>query len=87
MIKVPVGVYELSENGPGGYTASEWSCTAGSLSGDQLTLLADDVAVCTITNTFISDESLTITKVIDSDNGGSATLADFDVSVARATSS
>ena len=81
MIKVPVGVYELSESGPGGYTASDWSCTGGSLSGDQLTLLADDAAVCTITNTFISDESLTITKVIDSDDGGSATLDDFDVSV------
>ncbi len=79
--KVPVGTYTLGESGgPAGYLAGNWSCTGGSLDGDQLTLAADDVAVCTITNTFIT-QSLSVTKNIVSDNGGGATLDDFDVEV------
>jgi hypothetical protein len=40
----------LSESGPGGYIASNWSCIGGSLSGNQLTLAAGDEASCKITN-------------------------------------
>ena len=40
----------LSESGPDGYDASAWSCSAGTLAGDTLTLAAGDVANCTITN-------------------------------------
>ncbi|WP_421712349.1 hypothetical protein, partial [Alteromonas abrolhosensis] len=36
------GIYTLSESGPGGYIASGWSCAGGSLSGNQLTLVAGD---------------------------------------------
>jgi len=48
---VDAGVYTLFESGgPGGYTASDWSCVGGSLSGDQLTMASGEAAVCTITN-------------------------------------
>jgi hypothetical protein len=80
-MKVPVGVYTLGESGPGGYAASDWSCTGGTLNGNELTLAADEAAACTVTNTFITEQSLRVTKIIISDDGGSATLDDFDVSV------
>ncbi len=70
------GVYTLSETGPAGYTASAWSCTAGTLSGNQLTLLGGQNATCSITN---NDQpaTLTLTKVVVNDNGGTATVGDF----------
>ncbi len=43
--------YDLSESGPDGYTASDWVCTEGTLSGSNIELLPGDDAVCTITNT------------------------------------
>lgn len=44
------GTYTLSESGPSGYAASAWTCTDGTLAGNQLTLAVGDVAVCEITN-------------------------------------
>jgi Prealbumin-like fold domain len=44
------GTYTLSESGPTGYTASAWSCTGGTQSGDKITLAPGQVATCTITN-------------------------------------
>ncbi len=50
-VDVDAGVYTLSESGgPTGYLAGAWSCTAGSLVGDQLTLGNGETAVCTINN-------------------------------------
>lgn len=48
------GTYTLSESaGPTGYTASSWSCvknSAAPVTGASITLVAGDVATCTITN-------------------------------------
>jgi len=52
--------YTLSETGPAGFSASDWVCTAGDLSGNVLTLALDQHATCTITNTKLAE--LTVTK-------------------------
>jgi len=79
---VPIGVYTLSENGPGGYQASDWSCDGGSLNGAQLTLDADDVVICTITNTFDGAQAkLTLIKNVINNDGGTAGENDFGISV------
>ena len=46
------GTYDLSETGPAGYTASDWSCTGGQ-TGTQakVTVALGDDITCTITNT------------------------------------
>ena len=71
---VPVGSYALAEaGGPGGYTASAWSCT-GATSTDPttgtVTLAAGDAATCTITNTD-QPATLTLAKVVDGSASGS----------------
>jgi hypothetical protein len=68
---VPAGVYTLNESGPGGYTASAWSCVGGSQNGNQLTLALGQTATCTITNDDIG-ALLTLTKIVTNDNGGNA---------------
>src|SRR5439155_25499852 len=45
------GTYTLSDSGgPSGYTASGWSCTGGSQSGNQITLAVGQGASCAVTN-------------------------------------
>ncbi|MCF6262897.1 MAG: hypothetical protein L3J24_04845 [Xanthomonadales bacterium] len=81
---VDAGVYTLSEStGPAGYTAGAWSCTGGSLSGDQLTLVPGGGASCTIVNDDIAP-TLTLTKVVNNDNGGIAVPSDFNLTVGGA---
>ncbi len=60
-----VGSYTLSETNVAGYTASSWTCTDGTLSGNVLTLAADDDAVCTITNNDDAVTDLKITKTVN----------------------
>jgi LPXTG-motif cell wall-anchored protein len=52
--EVESGDYVLSEDGPTGYTASDWECNAGegdfTLTNGELTLEEGDVVSCTITN-------------------------------------
>jgi hypothetical protein len=43
------GVYALSDSGPTGYAPSAWSCSAGSLTGNMLTLAVGETAVCSLT--------------------------------------
>jgi uncharacterized repeat protein (TIGR01451 family) len=74
--------YTLSESGPAGYASLGWSCTGGTLVGDDLTLVAGDNVTCTITNDDIAPE-LTVTKVVVTDNGGTATTSDFSLFVAN----
>lgn len=57
------GTYVLSESGPAGYLASQWSCTGGTQSGNSITLGVGDVAVCQIHNSgtvksVVTDSSL-----------------------------
>ncbi len=73
---VPSGTYALSETALAGYTASSWSCTAGSLSGSNLTLTAGQTATCTINNND-TGPFLTLVKTVTNDNGGTATTSSF----------
>jgi hypothetical protein len=75
---VQVGTYTLSEDGPSGYTASDWTCTGATDStGDSVTLAEGDDETCTITNTAIAPK-LTLVKVVDNgETGGTATEADW----------
>ena len=61
---VSAGTYTLAESGPSGYTATNWSCTDGTLTGSSLVLAAGDTATCSITNVFSGTASadLSITK-------------------------
>lgn len=50
-VVVDPGAYDLSESGPGGYTASVWNCVGGTQSDDDtITLLEGESATCTIIN-------------------------------------
>ncbi|MFA6981802.1 MAG: hypothetical protein WC243_02150, partial [Patescibacteria group bacterium] len=62
---VLAGIYTLSETGPSGYAASQWSCAKnGALPvlGNSITLENNDKAVCTITNS--SNPKLTLLKEV-----------------------
>jgi len=60
---VPTGTYALAESGgPSTYDAGSWNCTAGTLSGANLTLAAGDNAVCTINNNDQKIADVRITK-------------------------
>ena len=67
------GVYTLSESGPDGYGAGDWSCNGGSLNFDQLTLVEGDVATCTIINddlaTPVVPPDISVTKTVIPDIG------------------
>ncbi|MGH1562022.1 prealbumin-like fold domain-containing protein [Mumia sp. DW29H23] len=65
--RVPVapGTYALSESdGPAGYTSDGWTCTGGTLTGDAVTLAADDDVTCTVANGWVGG-FLTLIKVVD----------------------
>jgi hypothetical protein len=62
-VYVPSGTYALSETGgPSTYTASAWSCAAGTLVGSNLTLANGVVSTCTINNNDQKIANLTVTK-------------------------
>jgi uncharacterized repeat protein (TIGR01451 family) len=64
--KVAPGAYLLSElDGPGGYSASAWSCTGASVSGNSVTLVAGATVNCGITNTELGVPVLTQDKMVD----------------------
>lgn len=69
---VNVGTYTLGETGPGGYTASAWSCTAGTLTGASLVLRGGDAATCTITNTAVQPRLTLVKAVVDGSTGATA---------------
>jgi uncharacterized repeat protein (TIGR01451 family) len=72
---VQVGTYTLSEStGPDGYSASGWTCSGGSQTGNQITLALRDVAVCEITNT-AQQGSLTLIKHVNHGTTGDTTPA------------
>ncbi|WP_345439734.1 hypothetical protein [Microbacterium gilvum] len=70
------GAYDLSESGPDGYAAGDWSCDGGALDGATLTLGIGESAVCTIVNDDIAPR-LTLLKVVVNDDGGTRTVDDF----------
>ena len=65
-VKVAPGTYLLSElDGPGGYSASAWSCTGASVSGNSVTLAAGATVSCGITNTELGVPVLTQDKTVN----------------------
>jgi len=56
--------YTLSETGPDGYTASDWSCNGGDLVNGVITLGLAEEVTCTITNT-LDTGTITVDKVTD----------------------
>ena len=72
------GVYTLSETTMPGYVASAWSCSGGSLSGNQIKLGGGDKAECVIANDDSSKAVLTLVKKVDNAaGGGTAEPSDF----------
>lgn len=75
---VPPDVYALSEATLPTYTAGSWSCTAGSLSGSNLTLSTSQTATCTIVN----DDNAPIIRIQKVLPDGRAVAADqFTLSI------
>ena len=65
---VPAGDYALSETGPAGYSASDWSCTGGIVTGANVTIVDPANVVCTIVN---DDEPVDL-QLTKSDGGAVA---------------
>src|SRR4029077_1463863 len=82
---VNAGTYTLSESGgPDGYTAGDWSCDAGTLTGASLVLPNGVAATCTIDN---DDQAATLTllKAVTNDNGGTALPTDWTLTATGPT--
>ena len=82
---VNAGTYTLSEsNGPTGYNAGTWSCSAGTLTGASLVLTPGVSATCTINN---NDQpaTLTLVKTVTNDNGGTAVPTAWTLAAAGPT--
>ncbi|QIM15586.1 hypothetical protein G7067_02810 [Leucobacter insecticola] len=82
---VAAGVYDLAETGPGGYDASDWSCTgATSSDASSVTLSPGENVICTITNTAIAP-TLTLEKEVQNSHGGSRAENEFPLSATGPT--
>ena len=57
---VQAGTYTLSESGPAGYAAGAWTCTGGTLAGNEIALAAGDAAICEITNNDAGPTSISL---------------------------
>ena len=83
-VNVLPGVYALSETNVTGYAPGAWACSAGSLSGSNLTISSGQNVTCTINNNDIQPR-LTLVKTITNDNGGTATTAAFTLTATGPT--
>jgi hypothetical protein len=88
-VNAPVGVYTLTESSLANYTAGTFSCSGGTLAGNQLTIAAADAGntiTCTITNTFTPNPAkLGLAKNVVNNGGGSATAAQFTLTATGPT--
>jgi len=82
---------QISELNLPGYTEGTWNCTdssnlttglptAGTATGETLTLKPGSVVECAITNDDVAPE-LILTKLLTNDNGGAKTIDDFDIAI------
>ena len=71
--------YILDESGPLGYTSLGWTCDGGTRVGSTIRLRSGQDASCTVVNDDIRAPHLTLNNVLINDDGGTATLADFDL--------
>src|SRR6185295_5559377 len=72
-------VYDLSETGPGGYTAGSWSCDGGTQSGATISVPLGSAVTCTINNND-NAPTLKLVKTVTNNDGGSAEPKDFTLS-------
>lgn len=78
---VQAGVaYTLFESVVSGYSAGNWSCDGGSTTTDSVTLALADQVTCQITNDDIAP-TITLTKVVQNNFGGTAGANDFGISI------
>ncbi|CAG0947837.1 partial Sortase A, partial [Anaerolineae bacterium] len=84
-VSFDAGVYNLSESGPAGYSASAWVCVGGTQNdNDTITLGLGESATCTITNDD-TNAFLTLEKVVINDNGAAAVDTDWTLSASGPT--
>ncbi|RDV46928.1 hypothetical protein DOE76_02555, partial [Leifsonia sp. ku-ls] len=79
---VPVwaGRYDLSESGPSGFAAGQWSCEGASVDGSAVTIPLGADVTCRITNTATLPR-LTLVKVVDNgETGGRGVPSDWVLS-------
>ncbi len=81
----PDGIYSVTETGPAGYSFASGAGTNCSFSNDtaSATVAAGDPATnatCTFTNV-VDGSSVTVTKIVTNDNGGTAVVSDFPLFV------
>ncbi len=75
-VVAPNTTYTLSESGPDGFEASEWSCTGGTLIDSSIILAPEDDVTCTITNTGLPGTINIYKDVINNDFVGEDVYAD-----------
>ena len=76
-------VYNLSESGPAGYTASAWSCDGGTQSGASISVPLGGAVTCTIIEQR-QHADVEVGQVVTNNDGGTATAADFTLSAVSA---
>ncbi|MEN0086011.1 MAG: DUF5979 domain-containing protein [Leifsonia sp.] len=84
---VPVwaGQYDLSESGPAGFAAGQWTCEGAGVEGAVVTIPLGADVTCTITNSATLPR-LTLVKVVDNgDTGGRGVPSDWVVSAVGPT--
>ncbi|MFD4992312.1 hypothetical protein ACFWH7_01130 [Cellulosimicrobium cellulans] len=75
-VPVPAGDYTLAEDGWSGFTAGDWACDGGTVTGAVVTVDPGADVTCTIVNTPLPSR-LTLVKVVD---GGPAAPEDWTLS-------
>ncbi|NLZ24734.1 DUF11 domain-containing protein, partial [Candidatus Dojkabacteria bacterium] len=70
---VPGSFYSISEDDLEGWQLSSATCDRGTL--DAIEVVSSDVTTCTFTN--IKLPKLTVTKIVNNDNGGTRTVSSF----------
>ncbi len=80
-VPISLGAYDLTEAGPAGFTAADWSCTGATVVAGRLTVTTADDVACTITNTAVAP-TLTLVKEVDNGKGGTAEPADWQLTAA-----
>jgi uncharacterized repeat protein (TIGR01451 family) len=75
---VEAGDYNLSESGPAGYDASQWTCIGGTRTGSTVTVPLGGNVTCQITNTAVAPKLTLIKHVVNPDgSGGTAVATDW----------
>ena len=86
-VSVFAGSYALTESGPDGFDPGDWVCTGGVVGGDgdSVTIPSGGNVTCTITNTAVGP-TLTLVKIVENDNGGTAVPTDWTLTAAGPSS-